>query len=147
MTVHRVIMLICLLIAGMIPGVLAHPPSDMKLLYNDQTQTLQVVITHPVSGASDHFIKSVSVSADGKDILTQTYSSQKGDTVTYSYPLSIPDGRAIQVTAKCSIFGSLTKGLDQGGVTPKTSTPGFISTEAGVALCIGAGLILIRSRG
>ncbi|MFH0966679.1 MAG: hypothetical protein V1862_03220, partial [Methanobacteriota archaeon] len=143
---RSIILLICLLICLMITGVVANPPSDMKLSYDQQAKSLIVTITHPVGGAVDHYIKTVSIAENGKIISENTYTSQEGDTFTYTYPLIIPDGSQISVTATCSKFGSLTKDLSSGSTPAKASTPGFTFAGAGMAVGLGLGLVLLGKR-
>ncbi|PKL60783.1 MAG: hypothetical protein CVV33_00885 [Methanomicrobiales archaeon HGW-Methanomicrobiales-4] len=146
MKVRFFLLISCLLTCLMFSGVVANPPSDMKLTYDEQAKTLNVTIIHPVGGAVDHYIKSVSITENGKMTLEKTYSSQDGDTVTYTYPLTIPDGSPVSVTATCSKFGSLTKDLSTGSTPAQASSPGFTFIGTGMAVGLGLCLILLGKR-
>ncbi|HNW38951.1 MAG TPA: hypothetical protein PL125_05210 [Candidatus Omnitrophota bacterium] len=91
----------------------AHPPSDIKITFDRQTKILQAVIMHDVSNPSNHFIKKVDVSLNGKEIIGQSISRQDNfNTQTVSY--LIPDAKeadVFSVEGYCSISGKLEKQL------------------------------------
>lgn len=89
----------------------AHPPSDIKITFDPTTKILTAIIYHNVSNPTKHYIKTVDVGLNGKEILTQSISREDNNlTQTVSY--LIPDtksGDTISVEGYCSISGNLTK--------------------------------------
>lgn len=102
------------LLLTLLPALcVAHPPKEVVLTYNQPKRMLEVRITHDTSEPAKHFVSSVEIKKDGKTISRNEFRSQPGQaTFVYSYPLEpFPDG-AIEVTAKCSVSGSMTEKLD-----------------------------------
>lgn len=92
--------------------VYAHPPQDVQLAYNIQTQTLTVTITHKTPFAF-HYINSVVIKKNGMAISANNYDKQP-DPATFSYTYQIPAGAgdSLEVTANCSLSGSKTASID-----------------------------------
>jgi len=90
----------------------AHPPQDVQLAYNTQTQTLTVTITHKTPFAF-HYINSVVVKKNGMTVSTNNYDKQP-DPASFSYTYQIPagPGDSFEVTANCSLSGNKTATLD-----------------------------------
>ena len=89
----------------------AHPPSDIKITFDPATKMLHAVILHDVSNPANHYIKKVSVSLNGKEIIEHTISRQdnfSSQTVTYLIP-DAKDGDVLAVEGYCSISGKLMK--------------------------------------
>jgi hypothetical protein len=107
-------------------NVRAHPPEDMQLAYNSNTKSLSVIISHGVSDNTTHYIASVEVKVNGSTYQTYFYSSQPSlFDFTYQYAVISNNGSVIQVTAICSVGGSLTETL--GGTIPgDVGIPGYI---------------------
>ncbi|MFW9823462.1 MAG: hypothetical protein ACFFE4_11030, partial [Candidatus Thorarchaeota archaeon] len=66
-------------------SVKANPPSSISLVYNIGTEQLDVSITHFNSGSSTHIIDQVVIKVNGVTVKTQSYTSQPGNSFTYSY--------------------------------------------------------------
>ena len=48
----------------------AHPPSDIKIQFDDKTKTLTAVITHRVSNPKTHYIYKTDIGLNGQEIKT-----------------------------------------------------------------------------
>ena len=89
----------------------AHPPSDIRISYNESTKMLTAVIIHPVNDTKSHYIKRVEVSLNGQKIIEQKISRQDNENdqgVSYFIPDAKP-GDKISVEAYCSVSGKLIK--------------------------------------
>jgi hypothetical protein len=122
-------------------NVKAHPPTGMTLSYNSSIQQLSVTITHSVGSDPSHYIQTVEIDVNGTPALTTPYNSQP-DPVSFTYQYTIPadTGATIQVTAICSISGSITRSIIVG--SDSTVTP-EISGYYGLLIIIGLSLITI----
>jgi hypothetical protein len=85
----------------------ANPPKSVDLAYDKTKGELSVTITHTSFFPSKHYIKSVAVSVNGKEVLTTPYTTQpSGYNFTYTYPVKAAPGDVISAVATCNIFGS-----------------------------------------
>jgi hypothetical protein len=98
-----------LFILGLPYMVSANSPEAMRIFYDFKTQTLSVTITHPSKNPGTHFVKEVTVKKNGQLIQRGVYTKQEGDVFTYTYALAATADDTIEVTAVCSVSGSLTK--------------------------------------
>jgi desulfoferrodoxin (superoxide reductase-like protein) len=90
----------------------AHPPQDMKLVYNLETNILNVTITHNSPAPNIHYIKKVEIRKNGELYLEEEYDSQPTtSTFTYSYFVEAEIGDELEVTAYCNINGQITRSL------------------------------------
>lgn len=126
----------------------AHSPSSMSLSYNSSTQELSATITHSVGSDPSHYIQTVQINVNGTPTLTSPYGSQPDPvSFTYQYTIAADTGATIQVTAICSISGSITRSIIVG--SDSTGTP-QISGYFGLLVIIGLSmitlLILIKKR-
>ena len=90
----------------------ADPPRDITLIYNLQTQTLTVTVTHPSTFTGLHYINQVKISKNNVLVEKNDYKSQtdkKGFVYTYKIPAAPND--ILEVTASCNIQGSKTATL------------------------------------
>lgn len=132
-----VFFIVFLTIAGV--NVRAHPPNNMTLEYNSNTNTLSVTITHGVSDNNTHYVASVEVKVNGSIDQTQLYSSQPDLNVfTYEYTVITNNGYTIQVTATCIIGGTITRTLED---TNEPTDGGEIPGYLGIYLIAGVSLI------
>jgi hypothetical protein len=93
-------------------GAPAHPPSDMRLSYDQESRVLSVSIAHLVADPTTHYIKRVLITSGGSIISDNAYTSQPSpESFTYTYPLSPAVKGEVQVTAECSLIGSLSRSL------------------------------------
>lgn len=85
----------------------AHSPKDIKLEYDDSSQTLQVSITHsPFSPG--HYVAKVEVKKNGQTAAVQEFKAQSADTFICDVKIPVQPGDVLEVKAYCSRFGSKT---------------------------------------
>lgn len=112
-SIIAILFLICFISVSL--NARAHSPSGMSLDYNSTEEKLSVSITHSVSDPNSHYIKSVVIKIDGNVIETKSYTTQpSSSSFTYEYELTVNEGSTIEVTAECSIAGSITRSLTLG---------------------------------
>ncbi len=105
----------------------AHAPSDMSISYYELSKMLNVTITHQVPNPQAHYVKEVRVTINGNTVHDVYYTSQPSpDTFTYTYPLLPDPGNTIEVTATCSIAGSISRTMYMPG--PTATFPGQTGT-------------------
>lgn len=140
-----VFFIVFLTIAGV--NVRAHPPDDMALSYNSNTNILRVTITHGVPNNTTHFVISVEVKVNGSIDQTHPYTSQPDLNIfIYEYTVITNDGSTIQVTATCNIGGSITKTLG-GTTTPGGGEiPGYMGLYLILVISVITMLPLIRKK-
>jgi hypothetical protein len=90
-------------------GVLAHPPADTTVTYDQHTGNLMVTITHQVDDPTTHYVKQVTVKQGDAVLVNTSYTSQP-DRSSFTYQYNLPQLRGssgdILVDAQCSQFGS-----------------------------------------
>jgi desulfoferrodoxin (superoxide reductase-like protein) len=91
----------------------ANAPKEVKLAYDVASKTLQATITHTPPSDS-HYVQKVEIKKNGEVVTLQEYTSQTGDTFTYSYKVEAAAGDILEVKASCSRFGSKTAKLTVG---------------------------------
>lgn len=102
-----VALLILFLPLVLMAPIMAHPPSQVSLAYDDSNQSLAVTITHTVSSPSSHYVFKVEVLKNGEAVLAGEYKNQPTDsTFTYDYPVNASSGDVLKATAYCVIAGS-----------------------------------------
>jgi hypothetical protein len=145
----KVLFLICsfvLFSMALAPSiVLAHSPNSMTLEYNEDTNQLDVTITHPVPDNSTHYIEEVQIKVNSTLNQPYEYTSQPGNTFTYSYTIEAAPGTRFEVKATCSVSGDMTRSIVVSG-GPNTSTP-TIPLNTGVILLsmlIGTALLVFK---
>ena len=96
--------------------VQAHPPSEVRLSYDQENQTLNVAVLHKVSSPSSHYVARVDIFKNDEKILSSDYRSQPSasDPFTYSYAVNATSGDVLKATAFCSIAGSKSGELTVG---------------------------------
>jgi hypothetical protein len=96
--------------------VQAHPPSEVRLSYDQENQTLNVAVLHKVSSPSGHYVVQVDIFKNDEKILSNEYTSQPSasDPFTYTYAVNATSGDVLKATAICSIAGSRSGELKVG---------------------------------
>jgi desulfoferrodoxin (superoxide reductase-like protein) len=91
--------------------VFAHPPTDIIFNYNAKSKILSVGIVHSVKDSKKHFIKEVNIKVNGKEWITQKFTSQPtADVQASSYAqVELKKGDVIEVLAVCNEKGELKK--------------------------------------
>jgi hypothetical protein len=120
-----------------IRNVNAHNPSNMTLVYNSGTETLSVTITHTSANFNSHYIFEVIGTANGGQAINGSYTSQPSNTFTYNYNVTAMIGDIIEVTARCTQAGIITRSITVGQPTEA------ISGYAGLLLIIGVSTIIL----
>lgn len=106
-----------------IVSVKANPPSSINLAYNTEAEQLDVSITHINAGSSTHIIDQVVIKVNGITIKTQSYTSQPGNSFTYSYNnITATIGDSIQAVVRCTISGNFSKSIVVGSAP---AIPGY----------------------
>ena len=91
-------------------SVSAHSPSSMTLLYDFNTQTLDVTVFHTVADPGTHYIEDIIIWVN--DILNQSQGYSSQDSVSQhhdTFVVPTVHGDEIKVQAICSISGSVTE--------------------------------------
>lgn len=91
--------------------VYAHPPSDIKVAFDQAKHILTAVIVHNTSNPSKHYISKVDIGLNGKEIISQDISWQDNgveQTVSYLIP-DVNVGDVLSVEGYCSISGKLKR--------------------------------------
>ena len=91
----------------------ANAPKEVKLAFDVASKTLGATITHTPHSDS-HYVQKVEIKKNGEVVTLQEYTSQTGDTFTYSYKVEAVAGDILEVKASCSRFGSRTAKLTVG---------------------------------
>jgi desulfoferrodoxin (superoxide reductase-like protein) len=147
MTTFCVFAFLSLFLLGFVGTISAHPPSEMTVEYNAVNEQLTVEITHQVSDGVTHYIKLVTISVEDEVERVENYTSQPGNTFTYTYEdVYANEGQTISVYAVCNLGGDLEKSLtvsaNGSSTSDDTDTPGF----AVITLLVSIGLITLIVR-
>ena len=87
----------------------AHPPKEVKLVYNISLQKLEVTVTHETSFPGYHYVKQIEIKKKGDSVSAHNYQSQPAKAeFTYKYDVSAAEGDVLEVTAQCNLSGSKT---------------------------------------
>ena len=86
----------------------SNPPEDITI--NISGSNLEVFVLHPSQNTSKHFVKTIKISFNKKEIFNQGFSNQDkdGQRASFSMP-GLKKGDKIKVWAACSIYGDLEK--------------------------------------
>jgi desulfoferrodoxin (superoxide reductase-like protein) len=113
--------------------VLAHQPSQMALEYDADTQMLAISITHSVPDSTSHYVKKVEITKNGEPLLTKDYTSQpSASTFSYTYAIAADNEDVLDVTAYCSIYGSIREQITV-STFPPSATPTAAETPTATA--------------
>ncbi|MFH1479287.1 MAG: hypothetical protein ABIG92_05900 [Candidatus Omnitrophota bacterium] len=89
----------------------AHPPSDIEAVYDRETKSLNVTVYHDVRTPERHFVESVSIKLNDKDLIVREFKSQTNEsTQKFGIPVE-NDGldNAVTIEAFCNLSGDLEK--------------------------------------
>ena len=141
---------LCALFTLSVIPTAAHPPSNMTLLYDTNTQTLSVTVFHAVADPNTHYIEYVVVNKNGAFAIDRNYTSQPSTSAFVDiFNVDADSGDVLQVTAICSVSGQLT---DQITVTsgiqtqPPPAIPGFPCVATVIGLTLAVGVVMMRRR-
>lgn len=84
-----------------------HPASAVKLEYDSASRILKIIAAHETKKPAEHYIQSVVVRLNGKEIVRQVFASQEDVTaLTVSYKVfDAKPGDTFEVTTVCNVFG------------------------------------------
>jgi desulfoferrodoxin (superoxide reductase-like protein) len=108
---RKVLFLILSFVFVGVSSVFAHPPTDIKISFDNKTKILKAEIIHPVSNPQKHYIYKVDVSINDKEVISQTMKLQadnNAQTVQYLLP-DVAAGDKVSVEGYCNLSGKLEK--------------------------------------
>jgi hypothetical protein len=86
----------------------SNPPEDITISFSGSSP--EVFVLHPSQKTSQHFIKTIKISLNGKEVVNQGFSGQDPDGQRTSFSLpGLKKGDKLRVWAECSIYGDLEK--------------------------------------
>lgn len=89
----------------------AHPPSNIKIQFDEKTKVLTATIKHRVSNPATHYINKVDIGLNGKEIRTLAFDKQESNaaqTITVEVP-EAKTGDVLSVEGYCNLSGKLEK--------------------------------------
>jgi desulfoferrodoxin (superoxide reductase-like protein) len=106
----KTILFLCGLLA-LSAQAFAHPPSDIKIQFDDKTKTLTAIVKHRVSNPKTHYIFKVDIGLNGKEIQMLPFEKQETNshqTVKFLIPQA-KKGDTLSVEGYCNLSGRLEK--------------------------------------
>ncbi|PKN72503.1 MAG: hypothetical protein CVU50_06495 [Candidatus Cloacimonetes bacterium HGW-Cloacimonetes-3] len=94
-------------------GLAAHPASKITLSYDAKTMLLTVDYDHTVKNPADHFIATVIIKVDDKDVISHSPGAQEsstGGSLVYKL-LGVKSGTVIEAVSTCNKNGKKTAKL------------------------------------
>lgn len=93
--------------------VFSNPPRDISLKILETK--LEIFVTHPSDSPAQHFIKTIKVFQNDKEVFNQEFSGQEADgqKAVFSLP-GLKKADKIKVRAVCSVYGELEKEFSGG---------------------------------
>jgi len=88
--------------------LMAHPPKSIDIKYSPDQKKLTAEIPHGVKDVKDHYIKTIVISVDGKEVKTidlKEQTSKEKENIDIELP-DIKSGSEISIKATCNKFGS-----------------------------------------
>jgi desulfoferrodoxin (superoxide reductase-like protein) len=86
---------------------LAHPPDSLKMSFDSTGTVLTITTFHTVKNPSNHYINSIIVERNGKEIIKQSFLTQysnKEQIALYKI-IDVKKDDKITVTAQCNVSG------------------------------------------
>ena len=105
----RILLLAALFAAVACTAAFAHPPKDVVCSWNAQNSTLTVSATHEVKAPAKHFVLTMTLLENGKQIVFKQYTKQdSAEKFTDSVLLKgMKSGTKLRVILMCNIMGSV----------------------------------------
>lgn len=102
----------------------ASEPEDIALVYDFDSQTLTVNVSHYVSNTKNHYIETIEIWKNDNSILNSSYTNQTFNWGMYdSFTVATDVGDNLTVTATCSLQGyTITSWLIVSSPTSTTTT-------------------------
>ncbi|MCK4662569.1 MAG: hypothetical protein KAT68_06875 [Bacteroidales bacterium] len=88
--------------------LMAHPPKKVDVKYKKESNKLIISIPHLVKNVEKHYIESIIISVDGKEIKVLEYTSQSTKE-SHDIEIELPElesGNEVEVKAKCNKMGT-----------------------------------------
>ncbi|MCX7785387.1 MAG: hypothetical protein N2201_04065 [candidate division WOR-3 bacterium] len=100
-----VIFLIIILFA--ISGVVAHPADSIKMTWDSTGTILNIQVYHSVKNPNNHFISSLMVDINGKEVIKQNFFRQVDKIAQFALYkiIDVKEQDKINVTTQCNIAG------------------------------------------
>ena len=89
----------------------ATPPSDIKIQFDPATKLLSALVYHQVSDPENHYVKTVVIRLNGKEVETLSFNKQDNNA-TQTVMATVPEakkGDMLSVEAHCCLNGKLKK--------------------------------------
>jgi hypothetical protein len=103
-----------LILMLLLPAVMkADPPKKIALSYDAETQKLKIEVTHPSQNVLMHYVETISISVNGKEVNVLNLQSQT-DKKRQLLEVIVPEivkGSEVSVTAKCNQTGSKSESM------------------------------------
>ena len=87
--------------------IFAHPPDSLKMSFDTTGTIMTVRAFHSVKMPNTHFILQITVDLNGKQLITQNFSSQlnKNEQVVIYKIIDAKKNDKIGINAQCNIMG------------------------------------------
>ncbi|MFQ3549080.1 MAG: hypothetical protein SNJ70_04965 [Armatimonadota bacterium] len=95
--------------AFLLTSAIAHAPDKITIGFDEKSKIITVNISHQVKSPNEHYIKEVEIYRNGKEIISQKFTSQptaSGLKVQYSLP-DHKKGDKYKIEAYCNKTGEL----------------------------------------
>ena len=89
----------------------AHPAKEISVRQEGSDFLVQVwhmVMSSPTKDMKKHYIKTITVTINGKQVAEKTYTSQTGETFKELFKIDAKKGDKLVVTATCNLGGEKT---------------------------------------
>lgn len=108
-----IVIILMFLITIIIPlQTIAHPPQNMILNYDIETEELSVTITHNSPAPTVHYVNKIEIERNDELIRTEEYEGQPTTSeYTYNYNVTAEAGDELTVTATCNIQGQIVESI------------------------------------
>lgn len=103
----KILLLVLFLFFLITTTSMAHPPEKVTAQFDLKSNILSVEVTHNVGGeSSSHYIKELTISLSGKEVIVHKTTRQISDTQTFLYFMpAVEAGDKIGIVAVCNIHG------------------------------------------
>ena len=103
----RTLTVFCFLMLLVCTAALGHAPKEVNAKFDDENKVLSVTVVHEVKDAAKHFVNSVSIELNGKEIIRQDFLAQENlEQQEALYRITDAGvGDEIEVSAECNISG------------------------------------------
>ncbi|MBW6515427.1 MAG: hypothetical protein K0B81_02275 [Candidatus Cloacimonetes bacterium] len=91
--------------------LMAHPPTEMNITFNEEELLLTIVIEHNVNNPGNHYIDQLTIQHGRNELVVHKMSRQDdNDSVTLVYRLpDVQSGMKLNIVASCNRIGRLTR--------------------------------------